>query len=210
MVTADWYFDYVSPFAYLQFRRFSKLPDSLRIRYTPVLFAGLLKHFGHKGPAEIPLKRIHTYRFCRWYAERHEIPFRMPPAHPFNPLPLLRETIRLDCPPLLIEAMFRGIFEQGMLPGDERFWRWCSKQSGYDLAPRESFDEAVKRRLQDNTLRAIEAGVYGVPSFELDGEVFWGDDCTDMFIEFLNGRLRFDDAESLRLVNLPIEQARRT
>ena len=63
---ADWYFDFVSPFAYLQLMDFKRLPDSLGIRYRPVLFAGLLGHWGQKGPAEIPDKRRRTeYRGLR-------------------------------------------------------------------------------------------------------------------------------------------------
>ena len=208
MATADWYFDYVSPFAYLQFRQFNLLPDDLEIRFVPVLFAGLLKHFGHKGPAEIPLKRLHTYRFCRWYARRHDIPFLMPPAHPFNPLPLLRETIRLDLSHEVIEAFFRGIFERGMLPRDAEFWDWCSRAAGVELTPRGDYDDAVKQRLRAFTERAIEQGIYGVPAFACDGETFWGVDQTQMFIEYLADPAAFNDAESLRLAELPVDQAR--
>ena len=86
MRAADWYFDFLSPFSYLQLVQFDRLPPDLEITYRPVLFAGLLGHWEHKGPAEIPAKRVHTYRWCHWYAARHGIPFRMPPAHPFNPL----------------------------------------------------------------------------------------------------------------------------
>ena len=58
--------------------------------YKPVLFAGLLEHWGQKGPAEVPVKRRWTYRWCTWWARELGIPFRFPAAHPFNPLPHLR------------------------------------------------------------------------------------------------------------------------
>src|SRR6185503_13327824 len=48
---ARWYFDLISPYAYLHLKQFRKLPTSLEIEYVPVLFAGMLKHHGHKGPA---------------------------------------------------------------------------------------------------------------------------------------------------------------
>ena len=70
MPSADWYFDFVSPFSYLQCEQLPGLAKSLRIRYRPVLFAGLLKAHGHKGPAEIASKRIFTYRFAVWQASR--------------------------------------------------------------------------------------------------------------------------------------------
>ena len=51
--TVDWYFDFISPFSYLQTARFGDLPSDLTITYKPVLFAGLLKHYRTLGPAEV-------------------------------------------------------------------------------------------------------------------------------------------------------------
>src|ERR1700749_3512717 len=90
MRPAVWYFDVVSPFSYLHLKQFDRLPADLQIEYVPVLFAGLLKANGQKGPAEIAAKRVQTYRMCVFMAQQAGIPFRFPPAHPFNPLPLLR------------------------------------------------------------------------------------------------------------------------
>src|SRR5689334_10438458 len=83
---ADWYFDFISPFAYLQSEQLERLHPYVQIRYRPVLFAGLLKHWGQKGPAEIVPKRQFTFEFALWQAAKLGIPFKMPPAHPFNPL----------------------------------------------------------------------------------------------------------------------------
>ena len=113
MRAADWYFDFLSPFSYLQLVQFDRLPPDLEITYRPVLFAGLLGHWEHKGPAEIPAKRVHTYRWCHWYAARHGIPFRMPPAHPFNPLRPLRLAVAHDAEPALIRAVFDAIWAEG-------------------------------------------------------------------------------------------------
>ena len=113
MRAADWYFDFLSPFSYLQLVQFDRLPPDLEITYRPVLFAGLLGHWEHKGPAEIPAKRVHTYRWCHWYAARHGIPFRMPPAHPFNPLRPLRLAVAHDAEPAIIRAVFDTIWAEG-------------------------------------------------------------------------------------------------
>src|SRR5580698_2917593 len=87
---AKWYFDLISPYSYLHLKQFGRLPAGLEIEYVPVLFAGVLKHYGHKGPAEIPPKRIYTYRQLVWLAGQLGIPFKFPPAHPFNPIQALR------------------------------------------------------------------------------------------------------------------------
>ena len=57
MPSANWYFDFISPFAYLQLGRFDELPGDVSVTLKPVLFAGLLKHRGQLGPAVIPPKR---------------------------------------------------------------------------------------------------------------------------------------------------------
>ena len=90
MTEAKWYFDFISPFAYLQLARFSTLPGNLEITAVPVVFGGLLTHWGQLGPAEIPPKRRFVYRFFQWNADRLGVPFAMPPRHPYNPLPSLR------------------------------------------------------------------------------------------------------------------------
>ena len=94
----DWYFDFVSPFAYLQSERLASLPPRVAIRFRPVLFAGLLDANGQKGPAEITAKRNFTYRFVVWQARKLGIPLKFPHEHPFNPLPLLRLRKRLQRP----------------------------------------------------------------------------------------------------------------
>jgi 2-hydroxychromene-2-carboxylate isomerase len=95
MKTADWYFDFISPFTYLQSERLSRFDGKLAIRPVPVLFAGLLKHWGRKGPAEMATKRRFTYRQVQCVAERNGIPFRFPPQHPFNPVRALRAAVAL-------------------------------------------------------------------------------------------------------------------
>ena len=90
VVKVSWVFDVISPFAYLAFPQLSRLPAHVSVELVPVLFAGLLQHFGQLGPAEIPSKRRFTYRFALWRARQLGLPMRMPPAHPFNPLALLR------------------------------------------------------------------------------------------------------------------------
>jgi 2-hydroxychromene-2-carboxylate isomerase len=86
------YFDVVSPYAWLAFQ---KLPEALRgisysVNYKPLLLAGLLKHHGQLGPAEIAGKREWTYRQVLWLAREQGVELQLPAQHPFNPLPLLR------------------------------------------------------------------------------------------------------------------------
>ena len=58
----DFYFDFVSPYSYIGLHRLREFSNPIVLK--PVLFAGLLNHWGQKGPAEIPTKRKWTYRSC--------------------------------------------------------------------------------------------------------------------------------------------------
>ena len=71
----DWYFDFISPYAYFAFLRLDELPPGIEVRLRPLLFAGLLNHWGQKGPAEVGPKRVWTYRSCLWQARQDGVPF---------------------------------------------------------------------------------------------------------------------------------------
>ncbi len=206
---ADWYFDFVSPFAYLQFEGFERLPGDLAINLKPVLFAGLLGHWENKGPAEIPAKRRQTYRYCHWLAGQRGIPYKMPPRHPFNPLAALRLALALGPDPAVVGAIFRHIWAEGNDGQDPVSLAALADSLGVeDLEARVS-DPAVKRQLRANTEEAIARGVFGVPSFAIGEEIFWGEDLTGMMVDYLADPKLFQSAEFERLDNLPVAAQRK-
>ena len=206
---ADWYFDYVSPYAYLQLEAFSRLPPDLEIRMRPVLFAGLLGHWEHKGPAEIPAKRRQTYRYCHWLAGKRGIPFKTPPRHPFNPLAALRLSIALDSDIDAIRAIFRHIWGTGHDGQDLESLRPLAESLGIDDLEARIGDPSVKDRLRRNTDAAIERGVFGIPTFAIDGELFWGDDVTDMMLDHLENPDLFKQGGLERLTDRPVAAQRK-
>jgi 2-hydroxychromene-2-carboxylate isomerase len=201
---ADWYFDFISPYAYLQLMDFKRLPDSLEIRYRPVLFAGLLGHWGQKGPAEIPEKRLQTYRECQWRADRAGTPFRFPSVHPFNPLRPLRLCIALGTEPALIGAIFEFIFAEGRDVQDDDEWRALAARLEVDDADELVSRPEVKDTLRKNTEEAVGRGVYGVPTFAVGGELFWGSNTTDMLLDYLADPDLFSRGEMSRIADMPM------
>ncbi|MEO1244139.1 MAG: 2-hydroxychromene-2-carboxylate isomerase [Pseudomonadota bacterium] len=199
-----WYFDFVSPFAYLQCEQLEKLPVKTGIKYRPVLFAGLLKHWGHKGPAEISSKRRFTYRQALWTARREGIRFRAPDAHPFNPLDALRLSIALGCDGDVVKSIFRFIWAEGHRPDTPKCWnslleRLEKPEAGCRIASPE-----VKSALRSHTEEAIARGVFGVPTIAVGKELFWGFDMTDMAAAYIENPAAFEDSEMQRVSNLPI------
>ena len=206
---ADWYFDFISPYAYLQFKHFYKLPQDLELTLKPVLFAGLLGHWQHKGPAEIPAKRVQTYRQCHWLAKKLGVPFKTPPAHPFNPLRVLRLACALDGDHAVVEALFNFVWGTGGDVGDDAALGKLAARFGVtDLAATIGRDQ-VKDALRSNTEAAIARGVYGVPTFAIDEQLFWGFDTTDMLLDYLADPALMLSGEMQRLANLPMAATRK-
>ena len=186
------WFDPISPFAYLAFERLPQVLAgvSCEVSYRPLLFAGLLKHWGQKGPAEIEPKRAWTFRHVHWLAQRDGIDLQTPAQHPFNPLALLR--LMLACAPVgatpnrfVCETVLRHVWRGGLDAADPM--RLAALTA--ELAPaREPDSEAVKLELREATDAAVARAVFGVPSIEVDGRLFWGADS----LEMLSASLRAD------------------
>lgn len=208
MQRVDWYFDFISPFAYLARHRLAEIEQRAALRYQPVLFAGLLGYWQHKGPAEIESKRTFSYRHVQWLADKQGIPFRMPGAHPFNPLAYLRLSIALDNAPAVVHAIFDFLWQRGLDPGDPAtFASLCAELGVTDGVARVSQD-AVKARLKDDTQRAIERNIFGVPTFAVDGELFWGFDAIDFLLDYLDDPQLLRSESMRRVSQLPIGVSR--
>jgi 2-hydroxychromene-2-carboxylate isomerase len=203
MPTADWYFDFISPFSYLQSERLAALGPRIAVRYRPVLFAALLDANGHKGPAEIPGKRAFTYRFVVWQARRLGIALKFPHEHPFNPLSLLRLAIVCDCRPDAVQRIFRFVWRDGRLPDLPIEWAELTHDLGVADADARIADPDVKETLRRNTDEAIARGVFGVPTLAVGDELFWGVDATDMALDYVAAGCRFADPEYARVSALP-------
>jgi len=192
------YFDFISPYAYLAFEH---LPEALKglsysVSYRPVLFAAMLKHHGQLGPAEIAPKRDWTYRQVLWHAHSKGIALEMPASHPFNPLPLLRlasasGTREDPASPnrYVCETIFRHVWQGGADAADPQRLAALTAQ----LAPQQTLSEdEAKAQLKKNTDEAIALDVFGVPAMEVDGKIFWGFDALPMLREYLLGNAWFE------------------
>jgi 2-hydroxychromene-2-carboxylate isomerase len=203
--SVDWYFDFVSPYSYIALHRLREIPAP--IIYKPVLFAGLLNHWGQKGPAEIPAKRRWTYRWCEWWAKELGIPFRFPAEHPFNPLQHLRLALACECRPDAVKRISEFVWMRGENATDPaRFQALCREVSA---DPSALGDERIKSLLRRNTEEAAARGVFGVPSFVADGEVFWGADAIEFLNAFLADPKVLRNEEMHRLDTLPVAAARK-
>ena len=201
MKTIDWYFDFISPFSYLQGELLHTLPADVELVMKPVLFAGLLKHWDNKGPAEIVPKRTWTFEHCAWLAHKHGIALALPAHHPFNPLPLLRLCLALGPTPAVVQRLFRYVWRQGHLPTDAQPWQALLDELGVTPAALDAPE--IKERLRRNGEQAIAANVFGVPTAVVDNRCFWGLDATDMLLAYLRGDPFFQSGQLEAAQRLP-------
>jgi 2-hydroxychromene-2-carboxylate isomerase len=203
MTQATWYFDFISPFAYLQLPKILALRERIDITPMPIVFGAVLAHHGQLGPAEIPGKRAFTYRFVQWQAEQAARPLKFPPAHPFNSLAALRLCIAAGADWNAVTAIFDHIWRDGSA-ADAGDLATMAHALGVDDVAGIGANGAVKAALRANTDAAIAAGVFGVPTLAIGGELFWGNDASPMIDAFLDDPQRFRSPEYRRIGDLPI------
>ena len=197
MKTLRFFFDPISPYAALAF---AHLPQALvgcsyQVVYVPVLFAAMLKANGQKGPAEIEGKRQWTFRQVYFLAHQLGVPLRLPAQHPFNPLALLRlcwAAARPGDTPnrLAVEQVMRHVWEgEG---ADANAPERLAALRAQMALHREPDSDAVKAALRQATDEALALAVFGVPTVEVDGRLFWGLDALPMLAAYLKGDAWFD------------------
>jgi 2-hydroxychromene-2-carboxylate isomerase len=204
----DWYFDFISPFAYLQWRRLREGHADVALNPKPVLFAAILDHVGQLGPAEIPQKRRHTYRIVLWQAREAGIPLHFPPAHPFNPLPALRLCLAAPDRMAAIDAIFAHIWERGLQGDSIGALADVADSLGIDDPAAAIARDEVKRELLANGEEAKALGVFGVPTLRVRDELFWGNDATGLALAYARDPAVLD-AEMRRVDQLPEAVQRR-
>jgi 2-hydroxychromene-2-carboxylate isomerase len=188
MKQITFYLDFISPYAYLAFEEMPQALEGLSysVTYKPLLFAALLKHHGQLGPAEIPAKRVWTYRHVQWLARSQGHLLDLPAVHPFNPLGLLRLAVASDRNGLpnryVCETLFRHVWTGGLDAADAARLAAVTQS----LSPlHDPSADAVKAQLRMHAEEAIAKGVFGVPALVVDGKVFWGLDSLPMLRAYL-------------------------
>ena len=200
MHQVHFHFDVISPYAWLAFERLPQALEGLSVdmRYEPLLFAGLLGHWGQKGPAEIVPKRAWTYRQVAWLAHQQGTRLELPQPHPFNPLALQR--LAVAAAPAggtpnrrAVELLFRHVWCRGGAdPNDPAALAVLQAELA---PPRDPAGAEVKAELRARTEAAAAAGLFGVPTFVSGGRSFFGQDALPMLRGFLSGEPGLSDAE---------------
>lgn len=209
MAVVEFYFDVISPYAWLGWHGLERAAArlSLEVRCTPVLLPAMLDAVGSVGPADIAPKRAYIIRDVMRIAPLEGLEYRHPPAHPFNPLAALRlctvvadEAARFRLAGVLLDA----VWARGLDVTNEDVLRQALSDA--DL-PGETLDaarsEPAKAGLRESTRAALARGVFGVPTYRVDGELFWGHDRLGHLESWLRGGVTIDEPAYAAAVAAP-------
>ncbi len=190
MARVRFYFDFISPYSYLASQLVRRAPyDTIELDYVPVTFGSILGKLGTKGPGEIPHRRKHQLMDVLMLARHLELPLEGPPTHPFNSVYALRSVCAVEDPKLradLTTAYFAAAWGAGEALDDLAVLRRILAEVGVEHDPEEvATTRDVRAALKANTKALLDLGGWGVPTFEVDGLLFWGQDRLDVLMAYL-------------------------
>ncbi|EJM74240.1 2-hydroxychromene-2-carboxylate isomerase [Pseudomonas sp. GM49] len=193
--TVEFLFDLGSPTTYLAYTQLPAICEQTdsQLIYIPILLGGVFKATGNASPATIPAKGHHMIQDLDRYARRYGVPLKFNPHFPINTLMLMRAVtgIQMHHPErfvAFIDCLFNALWVDGRNLNDPATVAAVLSGNGFD--PDEvlalTSDETVKATLKDNTEKAVQRGVFGVPSMFVDNQLYFGQDRLDFVLEALS------------------------
>jgi 2-hydroxychromene-2-carboxylate isomerase len=190
--TVEFLFDFGSPYSYLAWHELPKIAqrEGASMVWTPVLLGGIFQATGNRSPAELPAKSAYLNADLQRWARAYGVTFRMNPDFPINTLALMRGAVAMQLRgdevfQRYAQAIFSAMFERPRnlnLPAEIAA---VLTQAGFDPVEFMALiaEPAVKEQLKDNTSRAVTRGVFGVPTFFVGEDMFFGQDRLDFVAE---------------------------
>jgi len=189
--TVTFCFDFGSPYSYLAYNYLSPIKETgAQIDLKPVLLGGIFKATGNQPPATVQKKGEYMFKDIQRWANKLDISFKMNPYFPILTVPHMRGAILAQKKDILedyMQSMFDSMWLKGLNLNDQEILTQVASESGIDpndFAEGISSDE-IKDELRVNTQFAIDKGAFGVPTYFLENEMFWGIDSIKFLLDSL-------------------------
>ena len=184
--TVEFFFDVGSPASYLawtQLDAIAKRHDA-QIIWRPMLLGAVFQAVGNTSPASVPAKGTYMLQDLKRFAKMYDVPFRFNPFFPLNTMQLMRGvTAYLEQPEFqaYLTAVFNGIWAEKLNMESPEVVADVLSKAGIDATDfmNRIGQPEVKARLKAITEEAVARGVFGAPSFFVNGEMFFGQDRLD-------------------------------
>lgn len=186
----EFYFDFLSPYSYVAWTWVRNSPHEFS--FHPVSIPSIISHYETKGPAQIKPKRNYLFKDLLRFTTLNKIPFTTPLHLPFNSLYALRLSLKSVAGEFqfdIIDSIFRAGWEFGLDIGSDDVLKEVLAQKKLPVA--ELFlkmeDKSSRVELKKSTELALQKEIFGVPSFCVDNEMFWGNDSVKYLEMYLAG-----------------------
>tara|TARA_B100002051_G_C16609783_1_gene572541 strand:+ start:421 stop:996 length:576 start_codon:yes stop_codon:yes gene_type:complete len=182
----DFYFDFISPYSYLAYKKIDKLGE-VNINYKPILLGGLHKLGGITAPAFNERKMKNMKNDCELVAKKNNIQFKWNTKFPINSLSLMRGYLVIE--PELKKEYFNNCFEaywkNNIDISIEKNIKEILKNTKVDEINffKKISLEKVKEDLKELTNTAFKNDIFGAPSFVVNNKIFWGQDRLDYALD---------------------------
>ena len=186
----DFYFDFISPYAYLAYKKMQLLPKNIKINYKPILLGGLHNLGGITAPAFIKPKLKHMISDCLLIAKKNNFDFKWNSKFPINSLSIMRGCFNVNSSDQAkyIEIMFNAYWRDDLDMSKEEILTSLLEECKIDknFFFRTINNPIIKEKLKDVTKNAHEKEVFGAPTFIVNNKIFWGQDRLEFALDEYN------------------------
>ena len=186
----DFYFDFISPYAYLAYKKIQLLPKDIRINYKPILLGGLHNLEGITAPAFIKPKLKHMISDCDLIANKNKSNFIWNSKFPINSLSVMRGYLFINAEnrELYMNVMFDAYWKDNLDISNEKILKNLIEKCKINSS--KFFDGIkdlkIKDELKSITQDAHDKGIFGAPTFVVNNKIFWGQDRLEFALEEYN------------------------
>ena len=186
----DFYFDFISPYTYLAYKKIQSLSKNIKINYKPILLGGLHNLEGITAPAFIKPKLKHMVNDCLLIAKKNNFNFKWNSKFPINSLNIMRGYFSVNSlsRDQYIKTMFDAYWKDDLDISKEEILIALLDQCKID---KDIFfkiikDLVIKEKLKEATKNAHEKEIFGAPTFIVNNKIFWGQDRLEFALDEYN------------------------
>ena len=186
----DFYFDFISPYTYLAYKKIQSLPKDIKINYKPILLGGLHNLEGITPPAFIKPKLKHMINDCLLIAKKNNFAFKWNSKFPINSLNIMRGYLFINdkIKNLYLNKMFDAYWKDNLDISNEEILKSLLEKC--KINPDSFFEEIkdtkIKENLKNVTQEAHNKDVFGAPTFVINNKIFWGQDRLEFALDEYN------------------------
>ncbi|WP_298870213.1 2-hydroxychromene-2-carboxylate isomerase [uncultured Psychrobacter sp.] len=179
----EFFFDVGSPASYLAWTQLESIAQrtNAKIIWRPMLLGAVFQATGNASPAAVPAKGAYMLKDLQHFSNIYGVPFNFNPFFPLNTMHLMRgATAYLEEPEFqtYLAAIFNALWSEQLNMESPEVVAEVLTKAGIDVTDfmARISETEVKERLKDTTEEAVARGVFGAPSFFVNGEMFFGQD----------------------------------